>query len=32
MTASTNELAKEFVNKELLIFRRLQIDVKCPFQ
>jgi hypothetical protein len=28
MIASTNELAKEFVNKKLLIFKRFQENVK----
>jgi hypothetical protein len=32
LTTSTTELAKEFVNKELLIFKRFQMDAKCPFQ
>ncbi len=34
-TSSTSELAKELVKKEVLIFRRYQIDVKdikCPLQ
>jgi len=35
MTSSTSELATELVNKELLIFRHYQVDVKdikCPLQ
>jgi hypothetical protein len=35
MTTSTNELAKEFINKELLICRRFQGDtkhIKCVVQ
>jgi hypothetical protein len=35
MITSTNELAKKFVNKEVLIFRRFQMDakdIKCPLQ
>jgi hypothetical protein len=34
-TASTSELAKELVKRELLIFKRYQLnvkDIKCPFQ
>jgi hypothetical protein len=33
MIASTNEPTKEFLNKELLIFKRFEVDVqniKCP--
>ncbi len=33
MIASTNEPIKEFVNRELLIFKRSQMDaknIKCP--
>jgi hypothetical protein len=33
--ANTSELAKEFVKRELLIFRRYQFnvkDIKCPLQ
>ncbi len=35
MTSSTSELVTELVNKELLIFRHYQVDVKnikCPLQ
>jgi hypothetical protein len=35
MTTNTNELAKTFVNKEFLSFRKFQVntkDVKCCFQ
>jgi hypothetical protein len=35
MFARTSELAKEVVNKELLMFRRFQVDVKdikCPLE
>jgi hypothetical protein len=35
MITSTNEPAKKFVNKEVLIFRRFQMntkDIKCPLQ
>jgi hypothetical protein len=28
MVASTNEIAKKLVNKELLIFQKYQVDVK----
>jgi hypothetical protein len=34
-TASTSEPAKELVKRELLVFRRYQLDVKnikCPLQ
>ncbi len=31
-TVNTNEPTKEFVNKELLIFKRFQMVAKCPFQ
>jgi len=33
MSTRTSELAKEVVNKELLMFRRFQVDIKdikCP--
>jgi hypothetical protein len=33
MIESTNEPTKEFVNKELLIFKRFEVDlksIKCP--
>ncbi len=35
MNISTSELANKLVNKELLIFKKYQVDVKdiiCPFQ
>jgi hypothetical protein len=35
MSIGTNELTKEVVNKELLMFRRFQMDVKdikCPLE
>jgi hypothetical protein len=34
-TASTNELTKELVKMELLVFKRYQLDIKdikCPLQ
>jgi len=35
MSTTMNELTKEVVNKELLIFKRFQVDVKdikCPLE